>query len=83
MDYSLSITDNLFFDYLYAKILPLSADAIRSFANATVPVSERTLGDNDPVSEYLGLSPSKYAVLSQWERDDWRRQAVSLFFITW
>ncbi|KAI5806562.1 hypothetical protein DFH27DRAFT_348939 [Peziza echinospora] len=83
MDYSLSITDNLFFDYLYAKILPLSADAIRSVANATVPVSERTLANNDPVSEYLGLSPSKYAVLSQWERDDWRRQAVSLFLITW
>ena len=80
MDYILSVTDNLFFDFLYAKALPLSSGVLSKAANATI---EATISGNDPLSEYLGLAPSKYAVLSQLERDDWRRQSFSLFLITW
>ena len=83
MDYVLSITDNLFFDYLYAKALPLSSDAFTQAANATIEVAARLTTTNDPVSEYFGWKPSKYTVLSQLERDDWKRQAFSLFLITW
>ncbi|KAF8471979.1 hypothetical protein BDZ91DRAFT_485300 [Kalaharituber pfeilii] len=82
MDYVLSITDNLFFDYLYAKALPLPAEVLSSLGNATITAA-RPLGPNDPVSEFLGFKPSEYAIMSQWERGDWKRQAMSLFLITW
>ncbi|KAF8457198.1 hypothetical protein BGX38DRAFT_1248622 [Terfezia claveryi] len=72
MDYVLSISDNLFFDYLYAKALPLQAEAMG-----------RTIRENDPLSQYFGVEPTQYAVLSLLERDDWRRQAFSLFLMTW
>lgn len=83
MDYVLSISDNLFFDYLYAKTLPLQSDVFVGAANSTAEAVWRTIRENDPLSQYLGVEPTKYAVLSLLERDDWRRQAMSLFLITW
>ncbi|ERF75804.1 C-5 sterol desaturase [Endocarpon pusillum Z07020] len=36
-----------------------------------------------PASDYLSFTPRKYACMSQWPRDDWRRQLVTLFLISW
>ena len=88
MDYVLSISDNLFFDYLYAKALPLQGHefvgaAGGGAANATAEAIWGIITDNDPLSQYFGLEPSQYAVMSGLARDDWRRQAFSLFLITW
>lgn len=94
MDYVLSITDNLFFDYLYAKALPAhtdiskAAEVVAEFvnnaaANATLAGASQLIGANDPFSAFLGVHPTKYAVMSRLDRDDWRRQFISLFLITW
>lgn len=83
MDYVLSFTDNLFFDYLYAKTLPLQNDVLVGAANATAEAVGKIMVKNDPLSEFFGVEPAQYAVMSQWARDDWKRQAMSLFLITW
>jgi len=84
MDYILGVTDNLFFDRLYASVLPASLDSNGINLNATVgekrfpaPIT------NDPMSDFLGLRPSELAYGSLLQRDDWQRQAFSLFLITW
>lgn len=84
MDYILGVTDNLFFDRLYAYALPASLDSNGINLNATVegkrfhaPIT------NDPMSDFLGLQPSEWAYGSLLQRDDWQRQAFSLFLITW
>lgn len=87
MDYVLSISDNLFFDYLYAKALPFQCrglvGAACGAADATAEAVKKIVANNDPLSQYFGLEPSQYAVMSELARDDWRRQVFSLFLITW
>lgn len=83
MDYVLGVSDNLFFDKLYATVLPLldpslaNATAFASAVRVNVPI------ENDITSEFFGLKTSEYAYLSQWQRSDWQRQTLSLFALTW
>lgn len=93
MDIVLSVFDNLFFDRFYATLLPLasgiSLDTLKNnatnLAGAAAIAATRLNApiENDIVSEYLGIEPTKYALLSQWQRSDWERQALSLGLITW
>lgn len=87
MDYVLGVSDNLFFDKLYATVLPLLDPSLESLkANATAFASAIRINapiENDITSEYFGLEISEYAYLSQWQRDDWQRQTMSLFALTW
>jgi lathosterol oxidase len=93
MDIVLSVFDNLFFDRFYATLLPLasgiSLDTLKNnatnLAGAAAIAATRLNApiENDIVSEYFGFEPTKYALLSQWQRSDWERQALSLGLITW
>lgn len=86
MDYVLGVSDNLFFDKLYATILPLLDPSLALRANATAFASAVRVNvpiENDITSEYFGLKTSEYAYLSQWQRSDWQRQTMSLFALTW
>lgn len=85
MDYVLGVADNLFFDAIYATLLPTGSLASWAGANDTwkgeyinpLPIV------NDPISQFLGLRPSPRAYESFFQRGDWQRQAFSLFLITW
>ena len=37
----------------------------------------------NPASQYLHVEPSKYAYMSRWDRDNFYRQCVSLYLVTW
>jgi len=90
MDIVLEIADTFLFDPLYATLLPTSAPAFA--ANATLSsVKEEPTGyasphatwQYEPSTAYFSVQPSKYAYMSQWPRDDWRRQLLTLYLITW
>jgi lathosterol oxidase len=91
MDIVLEIADAFIFDPLYATLLP-SAAPKALVANATYSsFREEPTGyalphatwQYEPSTHYFSVEPSKYAYMSAWARDDWRRQAVSLYLITW
>jgi hypothetical protein len=91
MDIILEIVDTYLFDPLYAKLLP-GASPPSFGANATYssfkaePTSyavPHATWQYEPSTHYFSLQPSQYAYMSAWARDDWRRQAVTLFLITW
>jgi lathosterol oxidase len=79
MDIVLSLTDTLFFDRLYATLLPRPHAAL---SNATAVFSGKPI-ELDLVSEYFGWQPSEYANLSLLSRDNDIRLFISLFLITW
>ncbi|RPB04830.1 hypothetical protein L873DRAFT_1798651 [Choiromyces venosus 120613-1] len=84
MDYILGVADNLFFDAIYATVLPAASFAGSTGTNNTLKgeyINAPIV--NDPISDLLGLSPSPRAYESLFRRDDWQRQAFSLFLITW
>lgn len=89
MDIVLEVLDTFLFDPIYATLLP--ANTPGSAPNATfssmreVPTlpPTATTWQYKPASQYLSVEPGKYAYMSQWPRDDWRRQLFSLYLITW
>jgi lathosterol oxidase len=91
MDIVLEIADTFIFDPLYATLLPGSSP--KSYvANATYSsFREEPTGyarpqatwQYEPSTHYFSIQPSKYAYMSAWSRDDWQRQAISLYLITW
>ena len=91
MDLVLELFDTFLFDPIYATLLPAHTT---SFApNATfssmrevptgTPYIPQSTWEFKPASQYLSFTPRKYAYMSQWPRDDWRRQFLTLFLITW
>ena len=67
---------------MWATLLPAKQPAYAP--NATSSVREiPTTWQFVPASDYLSFTPRKYACMSQWPRDDWRRQLVTLFLIIW
>jgi len=91
MDIVLEIADTFIFDPLYASLLP-AASPQSIGANATyssfreTPTSyavPKPTWQYEPSTHYFSITPSKYAYQSAWSRDDWRRQLVSLYLITW
>lgn len=90
MDVVLEIADSFIFDPLYATLLPARAPSWPANATFSSIKQEPTsyalphaTWQYQPASKYFSVQPSKYAYMSQWSRDDWMRQAVSLYLITW
>jgi lathosterol oxidase len=90
MDVVLEIADSFIFDPLYATLLPAHTSSLA--ANATLSsIREEPTGfafphatwQYEPATALFSIEPSKYAYMSQWSRDDWRRQALTLYLITW
>lgn len=91
MDVVLEIADTFLFDPIYAKLLPVAASQPFA-ANATYssiaaePTSytvPHATWQYEPSTYLFSLQPGQYAYMSAWNRDDWRRQAMTLFLITW
>jgi hypothetical protein len=87
MDIVLEAFDTFLFDPIYATLLPGNAPALVS-SNASsargIPFGiSNTSWEFVPASQYLSFEPRKYAYMSRWPRDDWRRQLLNLYFITW
>lgn len=88
MDIVLEAFDTFLFDPIYATLLPANIPApspnatFSSLKEASTPYLSTTW-QFQPASEYLSFTPSKYAYMSAWPRDDMRRQFVTLFLITW
>ncbi|KAF2176259.1 hypothetical protein K469DRAFT_678885 [Zopfia rhizophila CBS 207.26] len=88
MDLVLEAFDTFLFDPIYATLLPAQSSAFKAnttFSSvreipATYPPST---WQYQPASNYISFEPGKYAYMSQWARDDWRRQFLSLYMITW
>ncbi|KAF2463760.1 uncharacterized protein BDR25DRAFT_307630 [Lindgomyces ingoldianus] len=88
MDIVLELFDTFLFDSIYATLLPAQFSPVD--ANATLssirgqPTNyQPTAWQYAPASDYISFEPGKYAYLSQWARNDWRRQLLSLYIITW
>ncbi|ORY17698.1 hypothetical protein BCR34DRAFT_610863 [Clohesyomyces aquaticus] len=88
MDVVLELFDTYLFDALYASLLP--AKAPYAPANATISSLREqptayapTTWQYHPSSNYISFQPGQAAYMSQWPRDDWRRQFLSLYLITW
>ncbi|KAF2798566.1 hypothetical protein K505DRAFT_296264 [Melanomma pulvis-pyrius CBS 109.77] len=88
MDIVLELFDTFVFDSLYAAALPAKSPVFP--ANSTfsgvgeVPSAyPPTAWQYAPASDYLSFQPGQAAYMSQWSRDDWKRQFVSLYLITW
>lgn len=76
MDVVLDVLDTFAFDRAYAAVFPAS--------QAQLALNKDLLSTyNQNVGRYVSLSPSTWAIRSSWLRDDVKRQALSLFFITW
>jgi lathosterol oxidase len=85
MDIVLELFDTFVFDSIYATVLPAKAPAFT--ANATLATLDPPLAHNAweyaPSTQYISFQPGPAAYMSQWTRDDWRRQGLSLYLITW
>lgn len=90
MDIVLEIADTFIFDPLYANLLP--AQSASHVANATLSSIRQeptafavphATWQYEPATKYFSVEPSRYAYMSSWARDDWRRQALTLYLITW
>ncbi|KAL1608378.1 c-5 sterol desaturase [Paraconiothyrium brasiliense] len=91
MDLVLEGFDSFLFDPIYATLLPAKTPGLSPNATFSslreVPTAASYAAQNnwqyEPASQYLSFTPGKYAYMSEWARDDWRRQLVTLFLITW
>lgn len=90
MDIVLEIADTFIFDPLYAAVLPAYTPSFTPNATFSSIRQEPTgyalpptSWQYEPATKYFSVEPSKYAYMSRWARDDWQRQTVSLFLITW
>ncbi|USP78549.1 Delta(7)-sterol 5(6)-desaturase [Curvularia clavata] len=90
MDVVLEVADSFIFDPLYAKLLPAYPTAFATNATLSSVREEPTAfarphaaWQYEPATHLFSITPSKYAYMSQWMRDDWRRQLLSLYLITW
>ncbi|PVI07611.1 hypothetical protein DM02DRAFT_512356 [Periconia macrospinosa] len=89
MDVVLEAFDTYLFDPLYATLLPAGSSVLTPNATYSslreVPTAApyASAWEYKPASQYVSFTPGKYAYMSQWSRDDMRRQFLSLFLITW
>ncbi|OCL05045.1 C-5 sterol desaturase [Glonium stellatum] len=93
MDIILEGFDTFVFDRLYATLLPAqfpnnglsgaSGNATFSSIREVPTAYAKSTYQYHPASEYLSFQPTQYAYMSRWNRDDWWRQALSLYLITW
>lgn len=85
MDVVLELFDTFMFDLLWSTLLPESQVMYaRSFDPTIIQnVQTSTAWQFVPASEYVSFTPDKHAYTSRWPRDDWRRQLITLFLVTW
>lgn len=91
MDLVLEAFDTFLFDPIYAALLPAKTPSLAPNATFSsvkeVPTNRlyatQTGWEYKPASQYLTFTPRQSAYMSQWPRDDWRRQLSTLFLITW
>lgn len=91
MDIVLEVADTFIFDYIYSSLLPAAPLAFPS-SNATFssvkqePTSfalPAATWQYEPATKYFSVQPRQAAFESAWPRDDWRRQLLTLYLITW
>ncbi|PSN71099.1 hypothetical protein BS50DRAFT_486492 [Corynespora cassiicola Philippines] len=88
MDIVLELFDTFLFDPIYATVLPRSsyagpANATFSSIKEAPTAAPLSTWEYEPSTKYFSIQPGEFAYMSQWNRDDWRRQLLSLFIITW
>jgi lathosterol oxidase len=90
MDVVLEGLDTFLFDYFYATLLPAETPGFTPNGTFTslreVPTGipyTTAQWEYKPATQYLNFRPRPAAYQSQWARDDWRRQLLSLYLITW
>lgn len=88
MDVVLELFDTYIFDSIYATILPaqsaLAPNAtFSSLKEAPTAAPDASTWTYEPATQYISFTPGKAAYMSEWPRDDIRRQYVTLFLITW
>ncbi|KAF2715162.1 hypothetical protein K504DRAFT_478417 [Pleomassaria siparia CBS 279.74] len=86
MDIVLELFDTFAFDYVYAAVLPNNAPNFSpntTLSSIDAPFHSPKAWEYVPATNYFSLQPRQAAYNSQWTRDDWRRQFVSLYMITW
>jgi len=90
MDVVLEVFDTIFFDRVYAALFPTGQSSFGSKdANATASprsaTSHALINDwqYEQSTQYLRITPSKWAYMTSWPRDDPLRQLVTLYLITW
>lgn len=90
MDLVLEGFDTFLFDPIYAALLPIQSAG--AAPNATFSGLKEANGaaypatngwEYTPSTQYISLTPGQSAYMSSWTRDDWRRQLLTLFLITW
>ncbi|KAI1096456.1 C-5 sterol desaturase [Rostrohypoxylon terebratum] len=84
MDVVLELTDTFVTDYLYALAFPAKRnpyDFLDSTSNATI--QDVSSWKFKTVNPYFHFEPSKYAYMSELNRDNIYRQCTTLFLITW
>ena len=89
MDVVLEVADTFLFDHIYSTILPschpqeANATLFSTKHEPTGFVLPAVTWKYEPASEYFSIQPSQAAYESAWARDDWRRQLLTLYLITW
>ncbi|CAI6333444.1 unnamed protein product [Periconia digitata] len=89
MDVVLELCDTYVFDPIYAALLPAQTPSLlpngtfSSVKEVPTNLPHASTWEYRPASQYLSFTPGKAAYMSQWPRDDVRRQFLSLFLITW
>lgn len=84
MDVVLEIVDTYIGDYIYAwahPAHPTSYEFLNTNSNSTELFSSSW--QYKTANPYFEVTPSKYAYMSAWDRDNVYRQAISLYLITW
>ncbi|KAI1212987.1 C-5 sterol desaturase [Annulohypoxylon truncatum] len=84
MDVVLELTDTFIADYLYALALPAKSipyDFLDPTTNTTV--QDFSSWEFKTVNPYFHFEPTKYAYMSEWNRDNIYRQFTTLFLVTW
>lgn len=90
MDIVLEVADTFVFDHIYSSLLPASVAPLS--ANATFSkIKQEPTGfalptatwQYEPASKYFSVLPGQAAYESAWPRNDWRRQLITLYLITW
>lgn len=90
MDIVLEIADTFIFDHAYAKFLPVVTSPLAANATFSSIKEEPTAfalpaatWQYEPATKYFSIEPSQAAYETAWPRDDWRRQLLTLYLITW
>ncbi len=90
MDIALELLDTYVFDAAYATLLPAKPApyslSSNTFGNNTTSIADLKAASPwhfEPASELISFTPGDMAYMSQWNRDNIYRQALSLFLITW